>query len=216
MDIDTCAPCAVGPLPAKGRCSSITLPIFWHYFPGFVLGEEEITLFGQVMLWASSPGPRSINCEGAVRPPGLGAGFGAQEPQRCRSGSSSCALPGAPWGCWSKPCRGRAEPLFSISAAVWEGRICVTDVTHGNHLWSRRSCWLGRGSGAEMGSRAVRGEPGEAGEGSIPSSSSLGAPAAPAGAGAAGGVGEPAGSPRSWIIYGQRQQLTVTLFAICL
>lgn len=46
----------------------------------------------------------------------------------------------------------------------------------------------------------------------LPSGSS---PAA-TGAGAAGGVREPLRIPRSWIIYGRQQQLTVALFAICL
>lgn len=60
-----------------------------------------------------------------------------------------------------------------------------------------------------------QGKPGRNWEGKGMSIPSLPPGASPALA-AAGGVGEPMGIPRSWIIYGQRQQLTGTLFAICL
>lgn len=70
--------------------------------------------------------------------------------------SSSCALPHA--------LRANLGALFQISAAILEGSILCS---HGNHLWKQHFCWLGRGSGAEVG--AARGETPKFWEGSIPS-----------------------------------------------
>lgn len=166
LDIATCAPCAVRLLPAKAflhrpphllalfprLCARRALSVG----PGDAVGKQP---------W--SPAHQLRGCREAAWDVGRFWGPGA--PEVPVSELQLCLAPRSV----SKPLRGRAEPLFSTSAAISDGSICVAGVTHGNHLWNRRSCWLGRGSGAAMGAGAVRGEPGEHWEGSsIPSSSS--------------------------------------------